>query len=112
MSESQERGAGRVVLLLSGLVIVGIPLVAYLWETLNQVLAGHLSARRVLLSLPLLAAFAGLLWAGGRGLERLAAPPPDRPGDPNLAGTLFLVALLLMLIFGGWLTGYALLLRR
>jgi len=102
----------RVVILLSVFVALGIPLVAYLWETLNQLLAGHLDPRRVLVSVPLLVAFVALLWAGARGLERLAAPPPDRPDEPNVTGTLFLVALLLMLIFGGWITGYSLLLRR
>lgn len=106
------RGAGPVVLLLAGLVVLGIPLVAYLWESVNQLLAARVTMRRLLFSLPLLAALAGLLWAAARGLERLGTPPSDRPDEPNVTGTLFLVALLLMLVFGGWLTGYALLLER
>lgn len=102
----------RLVMLLTVFVALGIPLTAYLWETLNQLLAGHVNPQRVLLSIPLLAALAALLWAGARGLERFATPPADRPDEPNVTGTLFLVALLLMLIFGGWITGYSLLLQR
>jgi hypothetical protein len=103
---------GTVLAVLSAFVVLGIPLVAYLWESLNQLLAGRVHAPRVLVSVPLLVAFAGLLWAGGRTLRRLAAPPPDRLDEPDLSGTLFLVAVLLMVIFGGWITGYAMLLRR
>jgi hypothetical protein len=113
MPQDRKVAASRVMVLLAALVAAGIPLVAYLWETLNQTLAGHIQPHRLGLSLPLAAAFAALLWAGARGFARLAAPPPDRAREePDVSGTLFLVALLLMLIFGGWLTGYALLLER
>jgi hypothetical protein len=112
MSGAERSGAGTIVGLMAGMVLLGIPLVAYLWESLNQLLAGHVNGRRLLVSLPLAAALAALLWTGGRRLERLATPPPERPDEPMVAGTLFLVALLLMVVFGGWLTGYALLLSR
>ena len=112
MLGNQGGAAGKLVLLLAAFVAFGIPLVAYLWESLNQLLAGHVTPRRLLLSLPLLVVFGGLLWGGGRALRRLAAPPPGRPEEPDVSGTLFLVALLLMLVFGGWITGYYLLLHR
>ncbi len=41
-----------------GFVLVGTPLVAYLWEVLNQLMAGHVNGRRVAV-----AAVAGLLFA-------------------------------------------------
>ena len=47
-------------------VLLGVPMVAYLWETLNQLLALRLDPRRLLISLPVLAAFVGLLAVLGR----------------------------------------------
>jgi hypothetical protein len=40
-----------LVPVLAALVVGGIPFVAYLWETLNQVLAGHVDAGRIAVSL-------------------------------------------------------------
>jgi hypothetical protein len=112
MAGTGGAGPGRLLVTLAAFVVLGIPLVAYLWESLNQLLAGRVHTPRVLLSVPLLAALGGLLWIGGRTLRRLATPPPDRPDEPDVSGTLFLVAVLLMVIFGGWITGYAMLLDR
>jgi hypothetical protein len=112
MPGAASKSAGTVLLLFVGFVLLGTPLVAYIWESTHLALAGHLTARRFAVSVPLAAALAGLLWAGARRLERLAAPPAARPHEPNLAGTLFLAAVLLMVVFGGWLTGFALLLER
>jgi hypothetical protein len=42
-------------------VLIGIPLVAYLWETLNELLALHPDPIGLLVALPLLIVFAALL---------------------------------------------------
>jgi len=48
-------------------VLLGVPVVAYLWETLNQLLALHVNPTRLLISLPLLVIFVvWLRWWGGR----------------------------------------------
>lgn len=53
------------------LVVLGIPLVAYLWENLNHVLAGDLGFRRIGAVLGSLVVFAGFLVGIGRVLHRL-----------------------------------------
>lgn len=42
-------------------LLLGIPMVAYLWETVHQILALHVDSTRLLISVPVLAAFV-LLW--------------------------------------------------
>ena len=42
-------------------LVLGVPMVAYLWETVHQVLALHVDTTRLLISVPVLAAFV-LLW--------------------------------------------------
>lgn len=70
---------------IAAFVLVGFPLVAYLWETLNQLMAGVVRPGRLALSLPLLLIFAGVLvmlaravrrWEGER---REALHPPPTP---------------------------------
>jgi hypothetical protein len=51
--------------------IAGIPLVAILWETVNQLLSGHLPLERLALSVPALVLFAGLLLLAARMLHKL-----------------------------------------
>jgi hypothetical protein len=51
----------RLMLAILLLVLVGGVLVAYLWETLNRLMAGFFEPVRLLISLPVLALFAGLL---------------------------------------------------
>jgi uncharacterized membrane protein YfcA len=60
----------RLVLLLGVFVAVGIPFVAILWETLNELLAGHIEPRRLAVSLPLLVVFMAILSFAGRALSR------------------------------------------
>ena len=57
------------------LVLVGAMLVAYLWETLNQLMTGHVDWRRLLLSLPVLALFLLLLRVIARRVEGWSAEP-------------------------------------
>jgi hypothetical protein len=52
-------------------VVLGAALIAYLWETLNELLAGHADGRRLLLSLPALLLFGLLLYRLARAVQRL-----------------------------------------
>ena len=73
-SEPPARRGGIASLRLAGLLavmaIVGIPFVAILWETLNDLLAGHIRPGRLAVAVPLLIAFLGILLAAGRALAR------------------------------------------
>jgi len=52
-------------------VVIGIPLTAYVWETLNQLLAGRVVARaRLLITLPALALLIGLWRVLARTVQR------------------------------------------
>ncbi len=50
----------RVMLQMGLVVLLGMPVVAYLWETLNQLMALHVNPTRLLISLPLLVVF--IVW--------------------------------------------------
>jgi formate hydrogenlyase subunit 3/multisubunit Na+/H+ antiporter MnhD subunit len=58
----------RLWLLLAIITIVGIPFVAVLWETLNEILSGHIRPGRIAVAAPLLLVFLGILIAAGRAL--------------------------------------------
>ena len=51
-------------------VILGTPLVAFLWETLNALLTGHFDALQIAISVPVLALFYGLLLILARFIEK------------------------------------------
>ena len=51
-------------------VIVGTPLLAYVWETLNLLVAGRADAGRLLITLPIAALLAGVLWLLARTISR------------------------------------------
>lgn len=60
----------RLALLLGVLVILGIPFVAILWETVNELLAGQINGRRLLIAMPVLLVFLGLMTLAARTLAR------------------------------------------
>jgi hypothetical protein len=53
-------------------VLVGVPFVAYLWQTLNALLAGIVEPVRLMISVPVAIVFLFLLRYIARGIERLA----------------------------------------
>jgi hypothetical protein len=69
---SPTSGAGIFVMLLVS-TLVGFPMVAYLWDTLNGLLAGEVHRERLLISVPLLLVFALYLWLLSRLVRRLDA---------------------------------------
>jgi hypothetical protein len=78
MAERNEVSVGRRVVVMLAYLIVGAPLVAYLWETLNEILAGDIYAPRLLISLPLLVVLIVLLVLLARQGQRWEGPEPGR----------------------------------
>lgn len=65
------QSALRLALLLGLIVVVGTPFVAILWETLNQLLSGHVEPRRLAIAIPLLLLFSGVLALAARALAHI-----------------------------------------
>ena len=63
-------GMGGLMALMAGFVVVGAPMVYYLWTTINELLAGHVDGSRVLLSIVILLIFLGLLTILSRSVRR------------------------------------------
>jgi len=68
MSHDATPPPGEIFPWLALFIVLGMPLVAYLWETLHQVLAGHVEPTRLAISVPVLGLFVGLLLALSRKL--------------------------------------------
>jgi hypothetical protein len=69
-------GTGTIIAFIAAFVLVGAPMVYYLWSTLNEVLAGHFDGPRLLLSLLILLIFLGVLAILSRSVRRLDARHP------------------------------------
>jgi hypothetical protein len=69
-------GTGTIIAFIAAFVVVGAPMVYYLWTTLNEVLAGHFDGSRLLLSLLILLIFLGVLAILSRSVRRLDARHP------------------------------------
>lgn len=69
-ADSQTLGTGKLILGIAAFVALGIPLVAYIWETVNRVLSGHFETRRVLLTLPAILLLLGVFRLLSRTLTR------------------------------------------
>lgn len=54
MGSSKNKRLGHLWMQMALGVLIGIPIVAYLWETLNQLLSLRVQPVRLLISLPLL----------------------------------------------------------
>lgn len=69
--ETRRRGteAGLIGVMLL-FVVVGAPLVYYLWTTLNELLAGHIDTTRLGISIIVLLIFLGLLSILTRSIRR------------------------------------------
>lgn len=76
-SSSTDRAPSTLKLMgaMAVFVLVGLPLVGYLWKTLNDLLALEVDTTRLLLSVPVLAVLAVLLWLLARAVQRWQAPP-------------------------------------
>ncbi len=70
-ADPAKRTGPRIVLLLAVIVLAGVPFVAILWETLNDLLAAKIDPRRLAVAVPLLVVFLVVLSVAGRALSRL-----------------------------------------
>lgn len=61
MQRPGEPSGGQIVGWLVVFTLVGVPLVSYLWGTLNDALAGHVVRSRLLLAVPALVVFVAVL---------------------------------------------------
>ncbi len=66
---------GTLIAIVGAFVIVGAPLVYYLWSTINEVLAGRFEGVRLLISGIVLLIFVGLLTILSRSVRRLDERP-------------------------------------
>ena len=62
MAHDQNISLPKLIAGIAAFVLVGFPLVGYLWETLNQLMAGNVRRGRLAVSLPLLLLLAVLLF--------------------------------------------------
>ena len=80
MTTHPQASPGKSLALMALIVIVGFPMVAYLWETLNDVLALKFEPTRLLITAPVLLVFIGFLILVARHLQRWnGANTADRP---------------------------------
>jgi hypothetical protein len=66
-----------------GFVLVGTPLVAYVWETLNQLMAGHFNGRRVAIGAVAALVLAALLRFLARSVWRWEETREAMPEAPS-----------------------------
>jgi hypothetical protein len=71
MANSEELGVGKIFLVLAVFLAVGVPIVAIMWNAVNDVVAGDL--RRLMVAVPAAAIFVAFLVFFGRQLQRLGS---------------------------------------
>ncbi len=70
----------RLIVTIAVFVVIGLPMVGYLWETLNGVLALRSSWQQVGIAIPVLAVFLVLLFLLARTIERWNDGASSRAG--------------------------------
>ena len=70
MVQSRSPARGRLTVAILLFVLLGSPLLAFLWETLNELMNGSVNPTRLLVSIPVLALFAALLTWLSRSVGR------------------------------------------
>lgn len=60
---------GRLIAGMAVLVLVGAPMVWFLWDVLNELLLGEVNGGRLLVALPVLAVFIGYLYFVSRRIQ-------------------------------------------
>jgi hypothetical protein len=73
MTHDPQPQMGKLIGLIALFTVLGIPLLAFLWETLNRLMAGHFDLVRIGLSVPILVLFAVLLRFMARATQRIVA---------------------------------------
>lgn len=81
MSAERPLSIGKLAGTLALFVVIGVPVFAYLWETLNQLLTGHFAPGRIATSVPIALLLAGLLVMLARVLGRVEKVRVERAAD-------------------------------
>ena len=71
MSQPPSAPVGKVVLTLLAFGLVSIPLAAFTWEVVSDLISGHLTSREALIGIPVIIALAVVLRFAARALVRL-----------------------------------------
>jgi len=83
MADPAEPGIGKLAAWVLLLFVVGTPLVAYLWETLNQLLSGRVEPLRLLISAPVGVALWLVLRMMRRRIIGWTGEPPEVQAPPR-----------------------------
>ena len=67
---SSGMGTTALIAAMLGFVVIGAPMVYYLWTTINELLAGHIAWGRLGISIIVLLIFLGLLGILTRSIRR------------------------------------------
>lgn len=70
-SKDTGLGTGAIIAFIAAFVVLGAPMVYYLWTTLNEALAGQFDPDRLLASVGMLLIFGALLFILSRSIRRL-----------------------------------------
>jgi hypothetical protein len=73
MADETHPGMGRLIATIALFALLGTPLVAFLWETLNRLMVGWFDPVRIAISIPVLVLLYFLLRYIARATERLTA---------------------------------------
>ena len=68
--DSNEPSVLKLVGAMAVFVLLGFPLVGYLWKTINDLLALQVGTTRLLLSIPVAILLAALLWGLSKAVSR------------------------------------------
>jgi Na+/melibiose symporter-like transporter len=82
MSPEQPTRIRRLTAVIAVVAVLGIPLAAYLWTTLNDLMSGKVRAGQLLIAMPVLVAFVLLLVAWARVVRRTEAAPEEGSALP------------------------------
>lgn len=80
-------GGSRIVGIIAVAVLIGTPLVAILWETLNELLAGEVRTSHVALAIPAAILVAFLARVLARSVARLDPRTAASPGRDQTEST-------------------------
>jgi hypothetical protein len=73
MTDDTGPNLGRLIGVIALFALIGIPMVAYLWEVLNRIMAGHFDPVRIGIAIPVFLVWLLLLRFMARHLQQLTA---------------------------------------
>lgn len=73
MTSQSGPTTGRLAASILGLVLLGTPIIAYLWHALNHLISGIIRPLELLLAVPVFALFIGLLYLVARFVRSFEA---------------------------------------